>query len=74
DLDPWHPNVVRAGAGLHYATTVDRVDLAPRGRRPFAYPDTAVRGGGHRPGRSPVTAEWRSCDTRGHGHDVGRRA
>ncbi|MFI5667840.1 TrmH family RNA methyltransferase [Streptomyces sp. NPDC051704] len=27
DLDPWHPNVVRAGAGLHYATTVDRVDL-----------------------------------------------
>ncbi|MET9851494.1 TrmH family RNA methyltransferase [Streptomyces sp. NPDC006450] len=28
DLDPWHPNVVRAGAGLHYATTVDRVELA----------------------------------------------
>jgi TrmH family RNA methyltransferase len=28
DLDPWHPNVVRAGAGLHYATTVDRLDLA----------------------------------------------
>ncbi|MFD9307830.1 TrmH family RNA methyltransferase [Streptomyces sp. NPDC060048] len=27
DLDPWHPNVVRAGAGLHYATTVDQVDL-----------------------------------------------
>ncbi|MFJ3922514.1 TrmH family RNA methyltransferase [Streptomyces sp. NPDC090022] len=27
DLDPWHPNVVRAGAGLHYATTVDRVTL-----------------------------------------------
>ncbi|MCM1965647.1 RNA methyltransferase [Streptomyces sp. G1] len=27
DLDPWHPNVVRAGAGLHYATTVDRVEL-----------------------------------------------
>lgn len=27
DLDPWHPNVVRAGAGLHYATTVDRVDI-----------------------------------------------
>lgn len=26
-LDPWHPNVVRAGAGLHFATTVDRVTL-----------------------------------------------
>ncbi|WP_051794570.1 RNA methyltransferase [Streptomyces sp. NRRL S-87] len=28
DLDPWHPNVVRAGAGLHYATAVERVTLA----------------------------------------------
>ncbi|MGW5848180.1 TrmH family RNA methyltransferase [Streptomyces sp. NPDC055254] len=27
DLDPWHPNVVRAGAGLHYATTVERLAL-----------------------------------------------
>lgn len=27
DLDPWHPNVVRAGAGLHYATTVERLVL-----------------------------------------------
>ncbi|MFF8957762.1 TrmH family RNA methyltransferase [Streptomyces sp. NPDC014894] len=27
DLDPWHPNAVRAGAGLHYATAVER--LAP---------------------------------------------
>ncbi|SHL61415.1 TrmH family RNA methyltransferase [Actinacidiphila paucisporea] len=26
DLDPWHPNAVRAGAGLHYATAVDRTD------------------------------------------------
>jgi RNA methyltransferase, TrmH family len=25
DLDPWHPNAVRAGAGLHYATAVERV-------------------------------------------------
>jgi tRNA G18 (ribose-2'-O)-methylase SpoU len=24
DLDPWHPNAVRAGAGLHFATAVDR--------------------------------------------------
>ncbi len=27
DLDPWHPNVVRAGAGLHYATAVQSVTL-----------------------------------------------
>ncbi|MFD3522711.1 TrmH family RNA methyltransferase [Streptomyces sp. NPDC058653] len=25
ELDPWHPNVVRAGAGLHYATAVERL-------------------------------------------------
>ncbi|MFJ6824690.1 TrmH family RNA methyltransferase [Streptomyces niveus] len=25
DLDPWHPNVVRAGAGLHFATAVERL-------------------------------------------------
>lgn len=27
DLDPWHPNVVRAGAGLHYAAAVERLSL-----------------------------------------------
>jgi tRNA G18 (ribose-2'-O)-methylase SpoU len=27
DLDPWHSNVVRAGAGLHYATAVERTGL-----------------------------------------------
>ncbi|MEU3184988.1 TrmH family RNA methyltransferase [Streptomyces sp. NPDC006923] len=27
DMDPWHPNAVRAGAGLHFATAVER--LAP---------------------------------------------
>lgn len=26
DLDPWHPNVVRGSAGLHFATGVARVD------------------------------------------------
>jgi len=26
-LDPWHPNVVRAGAGLHFATLVEARDL-----------------------------------------------
>ncbi|MFI2350555.1 TrmH family RNA methyltransferase [Streptomyces sp. NPDC019443] len=32
DMDPWHPNVVRAGAGLHFATAVERLafdDLPP---------------------------------------------
>lgn len=33
DLDPWHPNAVRAGAGLHYATHVARTpaDALPDG-------------------------------------------
>ncbi len=25
DLDPWHPNAVRSGAGLHWATAVERL-------------------------------------------------
>lgn len=28
DMDPWHPNAVRAGAGLHFATAVERLSLA----------------------------------------------
>ncbi|MET9455111.1 TrmH family RNA methyltransferase [Streptomyces canus] len=27
-LDPWHPTVVRAGAGLHFATAVERLTVA----------------------------------------------
>ncbi|WP_078962558.1 TrmH family RNA methyltransferase [Streptomyces sp. SCSIO 75703] len=27
-LDPWHPTVVRGGAGLHYATVVERLTTA----------------------------------------------
>ncbi|WP_432117291.1 TrmH family RNA methyltransferase [Streptomyces sp. bgisy032] len=27
-LDPWHPTVVRGGAGLHFATAVERLELA----------------------------------------------
>jgi tRNA G18 (ribose-2'-O)-methylase SpoU len=27
-LDPWHPTVVRGGAGLHFATVVERLDVA----------------------------------------------
>jgi tRNA G18 (ribose-2'-O)-methylase SpoU len=32
-LDPWHPTVVRGGAGLHFATVVERLSVAdlPRG-------------------------------------------
>ncbi|WP_316522153.1 TrmH family RNA methyltransferase [Kitasatospora brasiliensis] len=28
DLDPWHPNVLRGSAGLHFATAVERVGPA----------------------------------------------
>ncbi|MDH6141614.1 TrmH family RNA methyltransferase [Kitasatospora sp. GP30] len=35
DVDPWHPGVVRAGAGLHFATNVARLpaDRLPAGPR-----------------------------------------
>jgi RNA methyltransferase, TrmH family len=55
DLDPWHPNAVRAGAGLHFATAVERRDpsalpegplyvLDPEGRdiRSTDLPDDAL--------------------------------
>ncbi|MFF3650180.1 TrmH family RNA methyltransferase [Streptomyces sp. NPDC002181] len=71
DLDPWHPNVVRAGAGLHYATTVDRVDidtlpagpvyaLDPEGEdiRALTLPDDALLAfGSERHGISPELRE-----------------
>ncbi|WP_328969506.1 TrmH family RNA methyltransferase [Streptomyces sp. NBC_00239] len=67
DLDPWHPNVVRAGAGLHYATAVERLvldelppgplfALDPEGAsiRSFTLPDDAVLAfGSERHGISP---------------------
>ncbi|MBV2356061.1 TrmH family RNA methyltransferase [Streptomyces sp. J2-1] len=28
-LDPWHPTVVRGGAGLHFATVVERLEPGP---------------------------------------------
>ncbi|MFD8090672.1 TrmH family RNA methyltransferase [Streptomyces malaysiensis] len=33
DIDPWHPNAVRSGAGLHFATAVERLpgDALPEG-------------------------------------------
>ncbi|BBA98771.1 putative rRNA methyltransferase [Actinacidiphila reveromycinica] len=43
DLDPWHPNAVRSGAGLHYATAVERADPAalPPGPRYVLDPEGA---------------------------------
>ena len=42
-LDPWHPNVVRASAGLHFATAVARVtaDALPPGPLYCLDPDGA---------------------------------
>ncbi|MFJ9076587.1 TrmH family RNA methyltransferase [Streptomyces sp. NPDC102278] len=67
DLDPWHSHVVRAGAGLHYATTVDRMEpadlppgplyaLDPEGEdiRALTLPDDALLAfGSERHGISP---------------------
>jgi TrmH family RNA methyltransferase len=67
DMNPWHPNVVRAGAGLHYATAVERLPLAdlppgplyvldPEGQdiRSVAIPDDAlIAFGSERHGISP---------------------
>ena len=42
-VDPWHPAVVRASAGLHFATSVERitVDAAAAGRGPLIAFDPA---------------------------------
>ncbi|MFJ6776854.1 TrmH family RNA methyltransferase [Kitasatospora sp. NPDC091257] len=55
DLDPWHPNVLRGSAGLHFATAVERLDpeqlpdgplyvLDPEGAdiRDVPFPDEAL--------------------------------
>jgi tRNA G18 (ribose-2'-O)-methylase SpoU len=70
-LDPWHPTVVRAGAGLHYATAVERlaVDELPPGPvfaldpegddiRGLKIPDDAVLAFGSE--RSGLSAELRA--------------
>ncbi|MFJ6937676.1 TrmH family RNA methyltransferase [Streptomyces sp. NPDC101132] len=71
DLDPWHPNVVRAGAGLHYATAVERLTvgtlppgplyaLDPEGEdiRALTLPDNALLAfGSERHGISPELRE-----------------
>ncbi|MER6142193.1 TrmH family RNA methyltransferase [Streptomyces sparsogenes] len=67
DIDPWHPNAVRSGAGLHYATAVERLAsddlpagplyaLDPEGEdiRSLAIPDDALLAfGSERHGISP---------------------
>ncbi|MGW0992268.1 TrmH family RNA methyltransferase [Streptomyces sp. NPDC002523] len=66
-LDPWHPTVVRGGAGLHFATAVERLGveelpsgplfaLDPEGDdiRGVGFPDDAVLAfGSERSGLSP---------------------
>ncbi|MEU6094365.1 TrmH family RNA methyltransferase [Streptomyces sp. NPDC047079] len=70
-LDPWHPTVVRGGAGLHFATAVERLSVAelPRGPvfaldpegddiRTLKLPDDAVLAFGSE--RTGLSAELRS--------------
>ncbi|MCC3768981.1 RNA methyltransferase [Streptomyces sp. UNOC14_S4] len=71
DMDPWHPNAVRAGAGLHYATAVEHLPLPelppgplyaldPEGDdiRTVDFPDDAlVAFGSERHGISPELRE-----------------
>ncbi len=70
-LDPWHPTVVRGGAGLHFATVVERltVEELPRGPlfaldpegediRGVELPDDAVLAFGSE--RSGLSAQLRS--------------
>ncbi|MFB7598858.1 TrmH family RNA methyltransferase [Streptomyces sp. NPDC056160] len=69
-LDPWHPTVVRGGAGLHFATVVERLSVRtlPRGPlfaldpegediRGLKLPDDAVLAFGSE--RSGLSAELR---------------
>ncbi|KUL22863.1 TrmH family RNA methyltransferase [Streptomyces regalis] len=71
-LDPWHPTVVRGGAGLHFATAVERlgVDELPPGPvfaldpegddiRGIKLPDDAVLAFGSE--RSGLSPELRAC-------------
>ena len=70
-LDPWHPTVVRGGAGLHFATAVERLTVAelppgpgvrprPEGDdiRGVKLPDDAVLAFGSE--RSGLSAELRA--------------
>ncbi|MCF1506745.1 TrmH family RNA methyltransferase [Streptomyces glomeratus] len=70
-LDPWHPTVVRGGAGLHFATVVERLPVAelppgpvfaldPEGEdiRALKLPDDALLAFGSE--RTGLSAELRS--------------
>ncbi|MFF4832437.1 TrmH family RNA methyltransferase [Streptomyces sp. NPDC001315] len=70
-LDPWHPTVVRGGAGLHFATAVERLSVAelppgplfaldPEGEdiRGLKLPDDAVLAFGSE--RSGLSADLRA--------------
>jgi RNA methyltransferase, TrmH family len=74
EVDPWHPTVLRAAAGLHYATAVERVEatalppgplyvLDPAGSdiRSIPFPDDAVLTFGSE--RQGVSADLRSRAT-----------
>ena len=54
DNDPWHPDALRGGAGLHFALPVARVEGLPDGDRPLV----AIDPGGEdlRPGALPPRA------------------
>ncbi|MBC3843266.1 TrmH family RNA methyltransferase [Streptacidiphilus sp. 4-A2] len=71
DTDPWHPTVVRAGAGLHFATKVEQLTLDqlpsgplyvldPEGAdiRGLPFPDDALLAFGSE--RHGISAELRS--------------
>jgi RNA methyltransferase, TrmH family len=71
-VDPWHPSVVRAAAGLHFATSVARVTEPPAGPlyvldpdgtdiRAVSFPDDAVLAFGSE--RHGVSAAVRSAAT-----------
>lgn len=52
--DPWHPDAIRAGAGLHFAIPVSRVDQMSFGDRPLIAFDP--NGERFRPGGMPPRA------------------
>jgi TrmH family RNA methyltransferase len=54
DNDPWHPDALRAAAGLHYALSVAAIEAIPQGDRPLV----AIDPGGEElgPGSIPPRA------------------
>ncbi len=52
--DPWHPDALRAAAGLHFALPVAAIEALPDGDRPLVAIDP--EGGDLRPGELPARA------------------